>query len=148
MISFGGSSLLSTLLCLGIAAERERTEFVTGRSLTFFMAGGGTGGHVIPAIAVARELQARGHQPVFIGTQTGFEAKLVPAAGFPLELIEIGGLNRVGMAQTFRTLRQLPFSLTQSAGPVRPLSALRPFSAWAAMSPGRWCWPPGGGGLP
>jgi UDP-N-acetylglucosamine--N-acetylmuramyl-(pentapeptide) pyrophosphoryl-undecaprenol N-acetylglucosamine transferase len=77
------------------------------------MAGGGTGGHVIPAIAVARELQARGHQPVFVGTQTGFEAKLVPGAGFPLELIEIGGLKRVGLVQTVRTLRQMPLSLTK-----------------------------------
>ena len=80
---------------------------------TFFMAGGGTGGHVIPAIAVARELQARGHQPVFIGTQSGFEAKLVPGAGFPLELIEIGGLKRVGLVQTVRTLRQMPLSLNK-----------------------------------
>jgi UDP-N-acetylglucosamine--N-acetylmuramyl-(pentapeptide) pyrophosphoryl-undecaprenol N-acetylglucosamine transferase len=77
------------------------------------MAGGGTGGHVIPAIAVARELQTRGHRPVFVGTQSGFEAKLVPAAGFPLELIEIGGLKRVGLAQTVRTLRQMPLSLTK-----------------------------------
>jgi UDP-N-acetylglucosamine--N-acetylmuramyl-(pentapeptide) pyrophosphoryl-undecaprenol N-acetylglucosamine transferase len=76
--------------------------------MTFFMAGGGTGGHVIPAIAVARELQSRGHQPIFIGTQTGFEAKLVPQAGFALEFIEIGGLMRVGLAQTIRTLTQLP----------------------------------------
>lgn len=77
------------------------------------MAGGGTGGHVIPALAVARELQLHGHKPVFVGTQTGFESKLVPGSGFPLELIEIGGLKRVGVAQTFRTLRQMPLSLTK-----------------------------------
>lgn len=75
------------------------------------MAGGGTGGHVIPAIAVARELAARGHSPCFIGTHGGFEAKLVPTSGFPLEYIEIGGLQRVGAAQTFRTLKQLPLSM-------------------------------------
>lgn len=80
------------------------------------MAGGGTGGHVIPAVAVALELQARGHQPVFVGTRSGFEAKLVPAAGFPLEFIEIGGLKRVGVAQTVRTLAQLPASFTKSIG--------------------------------
>ncbi|MEP6961422.1 MAG: glycosyltransferase, partial [Acidobacteriota bacterium] len=50
---------------------------------TFLMAGGGTGGHVIPALAVARQLQARGHSVRFIGTQRGLEATLVPAAGFP-----------------------------------------------------------------
>lgn len=77
-------------------------------SRTIFMAGGGTGGHVIPAIAVARELVSRGHRPVFVGTSAGFEAKFVPGSGFPLELIEIGGLKRVGLAQTLRTLSQLP----------------------------------------
>ncbi len=77
-------------------------------SRTIIMAGGGTGGHVIPAIAVARELASRGHRPIFVGTPTGFEARLVPASGFPLELIEIGGLKRVGPLQTIRTLAQLP----------------------------------------
>jgi UDP-N-acetylglucosamine--N-acetylmuramyl-(pentapeptide) pyrophosphoryl-undecaprenol N-acetylglucosamine transferase len=83
---------------------------------TYFMAGGGTGGHVIPAVAVARELRARGHQPVFIGTHSGFEAKLAPSAGFPIEFIEIGGLKRVGFAQTMRTMGQLPVSFTRCAG--------------------------------
>jgi len=78
---------------------------------TIVMAGGGTGGHVVPLLAVARELEARGHEPVFIGTRTGFEAKLVPAAGFPLEFIEIGGLKRVGVMRTIRTLAQLPLSI-------------------------------------
>lgn len=68
----------------------------------------------MPLLAVARELQARGHQSVFIGTRTGFEARLVPAAGFPLEFIEIGGLNRVGVLRTLRTIAQLPFSVLRS----------------------------------
>ena len=75
------------------------------------MAGGGTGGHVVPLLAVARELKTRGHHCVFIGTRAGFEAKLVPAAGFPLEFIEIGGLKRVGAVRTIRTLAQLPLSV-------------------------------------
>ena len=78
------------------------------------MAGGGTGGHVVPLLAVARELQAHGHQSVFIGTRNGFEAKLVPPAGFPLEFIEIGGLNRVGTLKKIRTVGQLPLSVWRS----------------------------------
>jgi UDP-N-acetylglucosamine--N-acetylmuramyl-(pentapeptide) pyrophosphoryl-undecaprenol N-acetylglucosamine transferase len=79
-------------------------------ALTFLMAGGGTGGHVIPALAVARELRARGHEAFFVGTERGMEAKLVPAEGFELEKIEIGGLARVGVRRTLRTLAELPLS--------------------------------------
>jgi len=80
------------------------------------MAGGGTGGHVIPALAVARELHGRGHEVFFVGTSRGLEAKLVPAEGFELHRIEIGGLARVGMKQTVRTLAQLPVTTLRCAG--------------------------------
>src|SRR5580658_9797641 len=79
------------------------------------MAGGGTGGHVIPALAVARELRARGHSVRFIGTRRGLESKLVPAENFPIEWIEIGGLKRVGLRQTLATLAELPWSVWQAA---------------------------------
>ena len=78
---------------------------------TFVMAGGGTGGHVIPALAVARELRARGHTVRFIGTRRGLESKLPPAENFPIEWIEIGGLNRVGLRKTLQTLAELPWSI-------------------------------------
>ena len=81
--------------------------------MNFVMAGGGTGGHVMPALAVARELRARGHAVHFIGTRAGLEAKLVPAEGFPIEWIEIGGLMRVGLRQTLITLAELPWSVWQ-----------------------------------
>jgi UDP-N-acetylglucosamine--N-acetylmuramyl-(pentapeptide) pyrophosphoryl-undecaprenol N-acetylglucosamine transferase len=82
---------------------------------TFVMAGGGTGGHVIPALAVARELRDRGHQVRFIGTQRGIESKLVPAADFPIEWIVIGGLKRVGFSKTLETLAELPLSVWQAS---------------------------------
>lgn len=78
--------------------------------MTVLMAGGGTGGHVIPALAVARELRSRGHEVFFVGTERGMEAKLVPAEGFELKKIDIGGLNRVGLKQKVSTLFQLPFT--------------------------------------
>jgi UDP-N-acetylglucosamine--N-acetylmuramyl-(pentapeptide) pyrophosphoryl-undecaprenol N-acetylglucosamine transferase len=76
----------------------------------FLMAGGGTGGHVIPALAVARELRRRGHHPFFVGTRRGMEAKLVPAEDFPIEWIEIGGLKSVGLGRRLRSAAQLPLS--------------------------------------
>jgi UDP-N-acetylglucosamine--N-acetylmuramyl-(pentapeptide) pyrophosphoryl-undecaprenol N-acetylglucosamine transferase len=82
---------------------------------SFVMAGGGTGGHVLPALAVARELRARGHRVLFIGVERGIEAKLVPAEKFPIEWIEIGGLNRVGWRQALATLAELPFSIWQAS---------------------------------
>ena len=75
----------------------------------FLMAGGGTGGHVIPALAVARELRRRGHEVFFVGTERGLEARLVPAEGFELNKIEIGGLNRVSARQKLATMARLPF---------------------------------------
>ena len=72
--------------------------------------GGGTGGHVIPGLAVARELREHGHEVFFVGTERGLEAKLVPAEGFELKKINIGGLNRVGAAQKIVTLVRLPFA--------------------------------------
>src|SRR5689334_1875681 len=77
----------------------------------FVITGGGTGGHVMPALAVAQELRSRGHSVRFIGTQRGLEAKLVPARGFPIEWIEIGGLMRVGLRKTLATLAELPWSV-------------------------------------
>ena len=84
---------------------------VDSKPASFVMAGGGTGGHVMPALAVARELRARGHAVRFIGTRRGLEAKLVPGEGFPIEWVEIGGLNRVGLRKALVTLAELPFSV-------------------------------------
>ena len=87
------------------------------------MAGGGTGGHVVPSLAVARQLVARGHEVLFIGTRAGLEAKLVPAAGFGIEWIETGAWQRVSWARRARTLWQIPAGLGKSW---RVLKRLRP----------------------
>ena len=73
------------------------------------LAGGGTGGHVIPALAIARELQQRYHaELLFIGTARGIENRMVPAAGFELRLIRVGALKNVSVATRLRTLVDLP----------------------------------------
>jgi UDP-N-acetylglucosamine--N-acetylmuramyl-(pentapeptide) pyrophosphoryl-undecaprenol N-acetylglucosamine transferase len=71
------------------------------------MAGGGTGGHVIPAIAVAREITRMGHEVLFVGTERGVENKLVPSAGFRLEKIRVTGLKNLGIATRISSLWRL-----------------------------------------
>jgi UDP-N-acetylglucosamine--N-acetylmuramyl-(pentapeptide) pyrophosphoryl-undecaprenol N-acetylglucosamine transferase len=82
---------------------------------SFVLTGGGTGGHVFPALAVARVLRQRGHRILFIGTQDGMEAKLVPDAGFDMEFVRSSGLNRVGIRQQTQTLFALPGGITAAA---------------------------------
>jgi UDP-N-acetylglucosamine--N-acetylmuramyl-(pentapeptide) pyrophosphoryl-undecaprenol N-acetylglucosamine transferase len=98
------------------------------KASAFVMAGGGTGGHVIPALAVARELRARGHEVRFIGTRRGMEARMVPAENFPIEWIEIGGLKRVGLLKTIETLAELPWSIWQAA---RTLDRTKPAAVFS-----------------
>ena len=100
------------------------------RPRVFLMAGGGTGGHVIPLLAVARALEKRGHEVFFVGTRQGMEAKLVPAEGFPIEWVEVGALKRVGLWRRLRTLVELP------AGVVRCLGLLRRRGTDAVLSLG------------
>ena len=73
------------------------------------LAGGGTGGHVIPALAVAQELRAHFDcHLLFVGTARGIETRLVPAAGFELKLIDVGQLKNVSLATRLKTLFALP----------------------------------------
>jgi len=76
------------------------------------IAGGGTGGHIIPALAIAGELKSKhGVEILFIGTPRGLESRLVPQAGYPLSMIEVGQLKNVSLATKARTLLDLPLSL-------------------------------------
>ena len=101
----------------------------------FLMAGGGTGGHVIPALAVARELRRRGHEPFFVGTERGLEAKLVPAEGFELLKIDIGGLNRVTAGQRVLTLSKLPLTTVACGRFVRRSAAVFSMGGYVAGPP-------------
>lgn len=77
---------------------------------TLMVAGGGTGGHIYPAIAIAREYLARdaSRKVVFVGTERGLEKTIVPKAGFPLEFINVGGLKGKGGLDLLRNLLRLP----------------------------------------
>jgi len=77
--------------------------------MKLLIAGGGTGGHVFPALAVAREWMSRGaeREVVFVGTQRGIEAKLVPEAGLPLETIRSAGLKGIGGMRLARNAAML-----------------------------------------
>src|SRR5271155_4361328 len=73
------------------------------------LAGGGTGGHVIPALAIANELKkSYGAEVLFIGTARGIENRLVPAAGYPLQLVRVGALKNVSLMKRAKTAFDLP----------------------------------------
>lgn len=89
------------------------------------IAGGGTGGHLYPGIAVARELLARqpDAQISFAGTSRGLEARVVPREGFPLDLIRSEGVKGKSLAELLHGAALVPISLLDSWGIV---SARRP----------------------
>jgi UDP-N-acetylglucosamine--N-acetylmuramyl-(pentapeptide) pyrophosphoryl-undecaprenol N-acetylglucosamine transferase len=80
------------------------------------IAGGGTGGHLFPGLAVAEEVITRhpGNEVVFVGTSRGLEARVVPAAGFPLEILEARGLKGTSLGQRLLGLWALPRALWAS----------------------------------
>src|SRR5689334_13620119 len=82
------------------------------------IAGGGTGGHLYPGIAVARELLARqpGAQVSFAGTARGIESKVVPREGFELDCIRSSGLKGKSVGDRMRGALQLPLGLVDSFG--------------------------------
>jgi len=101
------------------------TDAKSDGAKSLLIAGGGTGGHVFPALAVAQEwLRRRGQDSeerdvVFVGTERGMEARLVPQAGLPLELIRVAGLKGMGGAKLLRNAAMLPAGLWDSEKIVR-----------------------------
>lgn len=79
------------------------------------IAGGGTGGHVIPALAIARELKSRySAEVLFVGTARGMENRLVPQAGFGLARVKVGALKNVSVITRMRTLFDLPRAVVEA----------------------------------
>jgi UDP-N-acetylglucosamine--N-acetylmuramyl-(pentapeptide) pyrophosphoryl-undecaprenol N-acetylglucosamine transferase len=92
------------------------------KHLRVLIAGGGTGGHVIPALAIGRELVKEYDAELrFVGTARGIETRLVPEAGFRLDLIHVGQLKNVSLKTKLNTLLDLP------RGVMRCVELLRSF---------------------
>jgi len=89
---------------------------VQGVRETLMIAGGGTGGHIYPAIAIAQEWMARDARRgvIFVGTERGLEKTIVPKAGFPLAFISAGGLKGKRIGDTIKGLFRLPIGFTQA----------------------------------
>ena len=93
--------------------------------MRLMIAGGGTGGHLFPGIAIAEELRAQHPDAAvrFVGTKRGIEARVVPAQGWELDTIEVSGLKTVGLLGALRGVLRLPRALWQAR---RVLKAFRP----------------------
>lgn len=88
------------------------------------IAGGGTGGHIIPGLAIARALQSQyGAEVMFIGTARGLESKLVPQAGFELKLVKVGALKGVSLARRTQTMFDLPRAIWDAGKMLRDFGA-------------------------
>ena len=104
---------------------------------TIMIMAGGTGGHVFPALAVARALRDQGVQIVWLGTREGIEARVVPAAGFELETISIRGLRGGGL------LRWLLLPMRLNVAMFQALRILRRRKPDAALAMGGFASGPG-----
>ena len=93
----------------------------TSVAMRLLIAGGGTGGHLFPGVALAEELRARrpDAEVRFVGTRRGIEARVLPELGWDLTLIEVSGLKTVGALGALRGLVRLPRALWQARRIVR-----------------------------
>ncbi len=105
---------------------------------TAMIMAGGTGGHVFPALATARVLRERGYDLVWLGTHRGIEARLVPAAGIPVEWLSVSGLRGKGIG----TLLAAPFRLATAL--FQALRAVRRHRPSVVLGAGGFVSGPGG----
>ena len=88
--------------------------------MRILISGGGTGGHIYPALAVARELRDRyGAELLFIGDANGLETSIVPAAGVPFAAISAGKLRRYLSPRMLTDLGRIPVGMAQALGHAR-----------------------------
>ena len=96
--------------------QRERPRRMeAGRSPRLIIAGGGTGGHLFPGLAVAQALATNGEAHVlFVGSTYGIEATVIPRTSFPFQALAISGLRGRGLRGALRFAAQLPIALLQA----------------------------------
>ena len=84
--------------------------------MKLIIAGGGTGGHFFPGVAVAEKLKATKatSEVLFVGTERGIEARLCPKLGWPIALISVSGIKTVGLLGAIKGLAKVPGALYQS----------------------------------
>ena len=111
--------------------------------MRMIITGGGTGGHIYPALALARHVRERepAAELLFVGSAEGLEKKIVPAAGFDLETIPASGFGR--------NLRRLgPFSRDLWRGMAQARRIIASFQPDVASAPAALCLGPGNAGGP
>jgi len=89
--------------------------------MRIIFAGGGTGGHLFPGLAVAREFQRRDEQTeiLFVGTEQGIEFRVLPKEGFKLELLKVKGMKGRGLRGMVDALYGVPASVLRSLKIIR-----------------------------
>src|SRR5581483_6596331 len=88
--------------------------------MKILVSGGGSGGHIYPALAVATLLKKQYQASIlYLGSDDGLENELAPAAGFPLAIVKAGKLRRYVSWQTFTGVARVPVGMAQAVGIVR-----------------------------
>ncbi len=120
-------ALSRSLMHAGPVEQRARQDLPAAssaalrvdRPLRVLIAGGGTGGHLFPGVALAEEVRARGGEVLFVGTSRGIEARVLPEQGWPLQTIDATGIKGRGLRGLFAGLMRLPRAWWQSLRIVR-----------------------------
>lgn len=108
------------------------------KNIKVMVMAGGTGGHIFPALAVARELQSRGAEIMWLGTHRGMESDIIPKQGIPIVFINIAGLRGNGMLGWLLAPMRIVFAVSQV------IKAMRKFQPSVVIGFGGFVTGPGG----